>query len=121
MSSAAAYGRAFGAIVAFLIVALFVKFADLLLTYELVFDPPTWRNRIAQISTALRFSWQEFAIATVLFAVINLWHHAVPEPGRRTRIALGVLRAALVIGAIVLCGMPRLFARMPPARLFESV
>lgn len=97
----APYGRTFGATLAFLPVALFTKFADLLLTYELTFGPPTWRTRVDQIWMSLRFSWQEFAITTALLALLVAWQRRRPAPGRPTLIALGVLRACLIAGAAV--------------------
>jgi arylsulfatase A-like enzyme len=100
---AAPYGRTVGAILTFVLIGLFVKYADLLLTFELRgrFDPPTLANRASQAWMALRFSWQEFALAAVLLAIIAIWQRRVPAPGRRTRVILGSLRAALGLGAIV--------------------
>ena len=82
-------------------VALVTKFADLLLTYELTWDAPTWRTRAAQVWMSLRFSWHEFAIVTALLTIVFIWQRRVREPGRKTRVALGVLRAALIMGALV--------------------
>lgn len=97
----APYARTTGAILVFLLVALFTKFADVLLTYELTFDQPGWRARMAQFVMAMRFSWQEFALVSALLAVIAAWQWRIPEPGRRTRLMLALLRAALAAGAIV--------------------
>ena len=42
MTGSAPYGRTVGTILALLIVALFTKFSNLLLTPELTFRPPGW-------------------------------------------------------------------------------
>jgi len=97
----APYARTIGAILACLLVALFVKYAELRLTYELQFDPPTWFNRAARIWMALRFSWQEFAIAAALLMLVLAAQRRRPLPGRRTRVALGALRVALMLGAAI--------------------
>lgn len=100
MTRAAPYGRTVGAILAFLAVALFSKFANLLLTYELTFEPGP-AGRAAQVWMSLRFSWQELAIAAALIGLVAAWQRRVPEPGRKTRAALAVLRAFTVAGAIL--------------------
>lgn len=98
---AAPYGRTFGAILAFLVVALFTKFANVLLTYELAFEPPVWNARVSQVWMSLRFAWQEFAIVAVLLGVVAAWQRRVPTPGRATRAMLWLLRAGLIVGAAV--------------------
>ena len=98
MSPAAPYGRTLGAILAFGLVALFVKYADLLLTYEL---QPEQLGLVRRVWLALRFSWQEFAIVAVLVAIVLAWQRRAPSPGRGTRAALATLRFALVFGAAV--------------------
>ncbi len=92
------YGRTLGAALAFSLVGLFVKYADLLLTYEL--EPETL-GPAARVWLSLRFSWQEFTILTALLAIILVWQRCVQEPGRKTRVALGLFRAGLVAGVAV--------------------
>ena len=98
---AAPYGRTLGLVLLFLAVTLFVKFADLLVTFELdpLFQPPTPARRVAQLWMSLRFSWQEFAIGAALIGLVLAWQHRTPVPGRATRLALGALRLVLVLAA----------------------
>ena len=103
MRRPAAYGRAIGAILAFLLIGLLVKYEQVRLTVELqgLFDPPSLVNHARQIWMALRFSWQEWAIASGLLAVVLVWRRAVPEPGRATRAALWLLYGVLGAGAVI--------------------
>jgi hypothetical protein len=102
------YRRAAGAVWAFLIVGVCVKLAELTWTFEHRWLLP-WDNelvrRTGQVSLVLRFSWQEFAIAAGLFALLALVQRWRPAPGvavRRSllalRIFLGVTSLASVIG-----------------------
>lgn len=85
------YGRASGAILAFLLIGLLVKYEQMLLTPELR----------GSLWMALRFSWQEFAIATILLALVLGWQRAVPNPGRPTRLMLLLLCGGLAAGAAI--------------------
>ncbi len=94
------YRRAAGAVWAFLIVGVLVKLAELTWTFEHRWLLP-WDNEIVrrsgQISLLLRFSWQEFAIAAGLLALLAAIQHWRPTPGRWTRVALGAGRLILAL------------------------
>lgn len=99
-----AYARAVGAVVAFLIVGLLVKYSELLFTYEhrwLIQPQGTVRSRLLQFWLSLRFSWQEFAAAAALLAVLVLWSRWRPEPGRLGRTAVLSLRAVLAVTSLI--------------------
>lgn len=100
----ASYARAIGTITAFLVISVFVKYSELLFTFDhraLVAPQGTVVSRLKQIWLSLRFSWQEFAVAAVLLAAVLMLRRAVPHPGRAMRAALGTLRAVLTLGALV--------------------
>src|SRR5690606_3504834 len=100
----ATYARAIGTITAFLVISVFVKYSELLFTFDhraLVAPQGTVVSRLKQIWLSLRFSWQEFAVAAVLLAAVLMLRRAVPHPGRAVRAALGTLRAVLTLGALV--------------------
>ena len=99
--TAAPYGRAAGAVLAFLLIGLLVKYQELGLTAELrdAFVTPSFATGLGKLWMALRFSWQEFAIATLLLAGVLGWQRAVPNPGRSTRLALLAGSALLAAGA----------------------
>jgi glucan phosphoethanolaminetransferase (alkaline phosphatase superfamily) len=102
------YRTAAASVWAFLLVGLFVKFAELLWTFEhrrLIPSDDTVARRLGQIGLSLRFSWQEFAIAALLFGLLALWQWGIPEPARWSRrmtvagrVALGLLSLFSVFG-----------------------
>jgi len=99
-----AYARAVGAIVAFLIVGLLVKYSDLLFTYEhrwLIQPQGTISSRLAQFWISLRFSWQEFAIAAGLVGIIVGCRRLWPNPGRVARAGLIAFRVFLGVASLL--------------------
>lgn len=103
-----AYRGAAASVWAFLLVGLFVKFAELLWTFEhrrLIPSDDTLARRLGQIGLSLRFSWQEFAVAAMLFGLLAIWQWSSPEQGRRSRsvvlggrVVLGLLSLISVLG-----------------------
>jgi hypothetical protein len=101
---AAPYQRAIGAILAFLVIGLFVKYSELLLTFdhrEFIAPQGTAISRLKQIWLSLRFSWQELALAAAFTAVVLGWQRLKPTPGRAARATLIALRIVLAAGALV--------------------
>jgi len=98
-----AYRSAAASVWAFLLVGLFVKFAELLWTFEhrrLIPSHDELARRLGQISLSLRFSWQEFAIAAMLFGLLALWQWGSPDQGRWSRRAVSGCR--VLLGALSL-------------------
>ena len=90
---AAPYARTLGAIVTFLLLGLFVKYAETRLTLELRDQAGPWMS--------FRFSWQELALASALFGLVFVWQRLVPQPGRATRVSLGLVRLILIFGIVL--------------------
>lgn len=88
-----------GVIIAFLSVTLFVKFAELLLTQEHRIHIPAsgffWRH-LAQVWLSLRFSWQDFAVSSALFAVLA----PIAPFGHRPVVRRTLITARWVLGAL---------------------
>jgi hypothetical protein len=90
-------------VAAFLIVGLFVKYDELLFTPEhrfLIASQGSAASRLSQVWLALRFSWQEFAIAAVLLGAIRLLARRWPAPRLGLRRALGGLRGCLLLASL---------------------
>lgn len=104
MSATRVYAKVVGGIAAFLTVGLLVKYSQLLFTYEhrwLIQPQGTVKSRLLQFWMSLRFSWQEFAVAAVLLAVVLLWSRWRPEPGRWERASVMVFRAGLAVTSLI--------------------
>lgn len=99
-----AHARAVGAVVAFLVVGLLVKYSDLLFTYEhrwLIQPQGSVSSRLAQFWISLRFSWQEFAIGAGLIGMLLAAHRLWPAPGRVVRGSLIGLRVFLGVASLL--------------------
>lgn len=104
MTTTRVYARAVGSVAAFLIVGLLVKYSELLFTYEhrwLIQPQGTIKSRLLQFWISLRFSWQEFAVAAVLLAVLVVWSRWRPEPGRLGRVVVMALRGTLAVTSLI--------------------
>ena len=112
----------FGAITAFLAVTLLVKFAELLLTQEhRLYIPESGFvvRHLAQVWLSLRFSWQDFAVAGALFALLAIVAGAADRPVVRRLLTV----ARWVLGALTLMtalGIDRKSTRLNSSHMSES-
>jgi hypothetical protein len=98
------YRRAAGSVAAFLVVSLFVKYAQLLFTEEhRVYLPASGGlvSRASQLWLSLRFSWQEFLVGAGLFFVVALGARARRPADRSTRVTWGTFRVALLLFSVI--------------------